>query len=353
MEKTAIKPKWYQSIYDKDTLTLNGKECWFSNVKFILILLVVMGHFTFYAEDKSAIVHGIRDFLHIFHMPAFVFITGYFSKSCAKSFEKNTNKVLSMTILYLITQCIWYFARVLTRNGGKMPEFTLLSPDTGLWYLAFVAGATLLLPVFSRFRPQLIMLLLVLAGLYIGIEDEASKYMNVSRFVVFMPFFMAGFLFKKEYLLMLKNKWVKLSSGLFMISLLAYSFFFETKFVSDITKAGESFEKVKVSNVDGLILRAFVFIVAFLATMALFSLIPRGKTFFTKFGNRTLQVYLFHLLLYVVLSRTGVLKAVSYSVNEIVLFAGIIALTFILSLKPFSYPFSFVSKIKFREHKQV
>lgn len=53
----------------------------FDNIKGLLIFLVVFGHLISYSSFKK--IHSI-DFIYlsiyIFHMPIFVFISGYFSK---------------------------------------------------------------------------------------------------------------------------------------------------------------------------------------------------------------------------------------------------------------------------------
>lgn len=52
----------------------------FDNLKFLLIVLVVFGHSLeeiSLAQDYAI----IRAWIYSFHMPAFVFISGYFSKS--------------------------------------------------------------------------------------------------------------------------------------------------------------------------------------------------------------------------------------------------------------------------------
>ena len=51
----------------------------FDNLKFFLIVLVVFGH----SLEEISLEHNyaiIRAWIYSFHMPAFVFISGYFSK---------------------------------------------------------------------------------------------------------------------------------------------------------------------------------------------------------------------------------------------------------------------------------
>lgn len=58
------------------------------NLKFAMILCVVIGHTLYYFYSSSAIAKSLYLFLYTFHMPVFVFISGLFSKR--KIQEKNT-----------------------------------------------------------------------------------------------------------------------------------------------------------------------------------------------------------------------------------------------------------------------
>ena len=50
------------------------------NIKGILIVLVVFGHFL-YEFRSNLTLELVTKVIYLFHMPAFVFLSGYFSKS--------------------------------------------------------------------------------------------------------------------------------------------------------------------------------------------------------------------------------------------------------------------------------
>ena len=50
----------------------------FDNYKAMLIVLVVVGHFIELAPDENVILRMLKWAIFSFHMPAFVFISGYF-----------------------------------------------------------------------------------------------------------------------------------------------------------------------------------------------------------------------------------------------------------------------------------
>lgn len=65
----------------------------FDNLKGILIFLVVFGHFALPVHSASDTLNALYGFIYIFHMPLFVFVSGFFAKSIVKNgrlrIEKN------------------------------------------------------------------------------------------------------------------------------------------------------------------------------------------------------------------------------------------------------------------------
>ena len=62
------------------TINTNRSAYW-DNMKGVLMLLVVFAHILFQLQDYSDTINCTVDYIYMFHMPAFVFISGYFGKS--------------------------------------------------------------------------------------------------------------------------------------------------------------------------------------------------------------------------------------------------------------------------------
>lgn len=81
----------------------------FDNLKFLLIVLVVFGH----SLEEISLEHNyaiIRAWIYSFHMPVFVFISGYFRKvydGGAKVREKQL-LIVQYRTLYLTPFCVMY-----------------------------------------------------------------------------------------------------------------------------------------------------------------------------------------------------------------------------------------------------
>src|SRR5690606_23121391 len=83
-----------------------NREPYFDNAKFLLIILVVVGHTI---EPLFGSSHSLRTlylFLYFFHMPLFAFISGYFSKNISS--EDYGIKVLSKYVIpYIFFESIY------------------------------------------------------------------------------------------------------------------------------------------------------------------------------------------------------------------------------------------------------
>ena len=63
---------------------VKARAPFFDNLKGILIFLVVFGHFIL-PVNNTLVVSAIFEFIYLFHMPLFVFITGLFAKSAVRN----------------------------------------------------------------------------------------------------------------------------------------------------------------------------------------------------------------------------------------------------------------------------
>ena len=75
------------------------RSAYWDNIKGFLMLLTVFGHILFQLQDSSAVIDVTVDIIYMFHMPAFVFVSGYFGKSeRSHSFES----IIKLLFLFFI-----------------------------------------------------------------------------------------------------------------------------------------------------------------------------------------------------------------------------------------------------------
>ncbi len=157
----------------------------FDNIKVILIFLVVLGHFLELITGYELLYLLI----YSFHMPLFIFLTGYFARF-------NKRKILTNIVCpYIIFQILYtYFEVYFLENTGLKLTFT--KPVWLLWYLFAILCYYLLIPVIEtqNKKSRIIIMLMAFAISLISGCDAAMGYLfSASRILVFFPFFIMGF----------------------------------------------------------------------------------------------------------------------------------------------------------------
>ena len=161
----------------------------YDNIRGILIILVVFGHFLELCPGAVAGSH-VYLLIYCFHMPAFIFLSGRFSKYDRQNMWK-------LFFLYLFFQFLYrLFAHIILGVCGAMsPDALVTTPYWLLWYLPVLLYCQSLLPLWSKLklRGKLFLLFLsVIAALACGYCPRIGYPLSLSRFLVFLPFFLAG-----------------------------------------------------------------------------------------------------------------------------------------------------------------
>lgn len=282
-----------------------NREYLFDNLKAILIILVVWGHLLASMRAESDVIKGIYFFIFFFHMPAMVFISGYFSKNLDKI---RNNAVVTLLIPYLILNLIDYFYKILILREEYF-GFRFFNPNWGLWYL-------LTLFLWKFLLKDLIKIKFVLPfsfafALLSGFSKEFSEYMALGRMVCFLPFFLLGYYATPEHIVRLR----KLPKPLFLLipvitgvlsAFIVYKDVFDTEllFLRSYYPEGE--------EIRTMLFRLLIYVVALAMLAALMNLISEKKSFLTYLGTSTMTVYVLHIFTIPALEKLELFKNQPY-----------------------------------------
>ena len=170
---------------------------------------------------------------------------------------------------------------------------------------------------------------------------------------VFLPIYLTGYYLNKDHInKMRENQIFKIIALLLFVGLGFFIVKFMTNFdfKYDMLYGKDSYDSMGVSNLLGVFIRSSWLFISILLILGLITLVPSKKTFYSKFGSRTLQVYLLHLILIILLRQNNIFKMLLEYNDFYVIIGSVIGgilITFILSLKIFSYPFEFLMNLKF------
>ena len=319
------------------------------NIKGILIFLVVCGHLLSYLQDmNSTFAIGVRTFIYFFHMPGFLFMSGYLAKGFLKK-EYKGEKLLSYAWLYLFFKnaidlvhlifrrpyfangahtmeliiivalfCfgIWLLSQLYSRFSAFQNGFILLvvfysvlktnvlTVGAAPWYLMALIWFHLIVYLTRNMQPKYVLAAAVLLSAFINYQDTVGKFLTLSRAANFLPFFLLGFYLKREHFEKIVNhpKWKHFLSILFLISAVVITingravskwlgvFFYGVSPYSKLLKLGEWY--YNIAPLTCILWMAVTVVILF----GLFAICPRRKTFLAKLGRNTIGIYILHRL---------------------------------------------------------
>ena len=202
-------------------------------------------------------------------MPLFTFVSGYF---CTKSKRTTQEKVIKIFKIYLGVQIFYFLLNKFVFSSSLTLEF--FTPQWTMWYLLSLIFWYILSDYIKDKKKWLILSLIV--SLAIGFDDSVGSYASVSRTFFFLPYFVAGMMFKKEYLEKLKNYRIHLLLSsivvLFVLYLLKDGTMLELLF--EYTKYGFYYD----NRLFPFFIRIFHYIGSFILGGLILSFIPSKAT---------------------------------------------------------------------------
>jgi len=161
----------------------------------------------------------------------------------------------------------------------------------------------------------------------------------------------------KAILEFMKTKKMKIISFIFLTIVIIIFYIFSDKlyFLKSVFTGRNCYSYLEIPfdiPLKGMIIRGLSFVLAISISLCLMSFIPIGKRFYTRFGGRTMQVYVLHYLLFLIMNHLGLLVKINEvfgNYNFLVTFVLALLTTFIFSLKWFSIPFDKIMSLKFQK----
>lgn len=316
-------------------MSTKSRNYFLDNYKSLLIVLVVTGHFIEPCYNDSPILQLLKWVIFSFHMPAFIFISGYFSKK-KMSFEKLIQKLV---IPYLVYEMLYYLLYVCVIH--KDTGLYLNRPKFSLWYLMALFFWRIATPYIRKIPGNIFVA--ITAGLLIGFT-QLGNFFSIPRTLFFYPFFLAGYYFQEDWFETVRKSWKPLTAGLagFLTLFLAGIAVSGIHLTPHIFYGRYSYQDMGLTPGTGMLVRLGCYGISFLMVFAVCALIPAKKHFFSILGVRTMPIYLFHGLVYSVLKSTPILKNIDTLPEIFLLLFACILLSFALASK---YPNQFVSRI--------
>lgn len=252
-----------------------------------LVTLVVIGHaWTLLPSD--GFVGTLYDYLYFWHMPAFVFVTGYLSRNFTYRPDRLRNLVRTVAVPYVVFECAMALFRV--HVGGEDLEDLFADPHWPLWFLAALFCWRLLTPVFRPLYGGL----LVAIGISLVAGIAAGDTLDLARVLGMLPFYVLGLKATPERLARLDDSVIRVVGLGVLAALTVLVVNWNTWASTEWLYYRSTYDQLGVDTAQGALVRLALLGIGVVAGLAFLSLVPHTGGWFARMGRWTLVVYLFH-----------------------------------------------------------
>jgi len=266
-----------------------ARDPWLDNAKMGLVTLVVVGHLLALlpADGPGG---RLYDFLYLWHMPAFVFVSGYLSRGFRYSPARLWQLVTTLLVPYVLFEgaLAWFRINV----GGEQMRDLWTDPHFPFWYLLAMVAWRLATPLF---RPLAGGVLVAVAICVVGgfLEGDWVRWLDAPRILGFLPFFVLGLKTTPEALEWLRGRFPALVgvATFAVLWLIAGSF---EQWASRPYLYYRPYTLLEDPTSTAIATRLVVMLAGVAGALAWLALVPRVGGWFTRMGAATLVVYLFH-----------------------------------------------------------
>ena len=265
------------------------RDPWLDNAKMALVLLVVVGH-SWTLLPHTTLNDHLYDFLYAWHVPAFVLVTGYLSRSFTYEPRRLWQLVRTVVVPYVIFECALALFRIYV--GGEKLEDLFSDPHWPMWYLSALFFWRLLTPLFTRMPAVVAIAVAVATSLVAGLY--AGDTLDMARVLGLLPFFVLGLTATKEGLERLREPWVRNVALLVFLAIAVVTTWTDQLAQTEWLYYRSQYGELDVGDGRALLTRAVLLVIGALGAWSFLALVPRVGGWFTRMGAATLVVYLFH-----------------------------------------------------------
>ncbi len=320
---------------------------YFDNLKFILIVLVVIGHFIDYNIDKSNNFKSLFVFIYTFHMPLFIFVSGLFHSG-----KRIKEKFLFFVTVGILLKIVLFLGRFIL---FKSTSFSLLNLPDLPWFMFALAIYFAVSKFLKDIDKKYLLFFSVLLACVVGYDSDINSFLSLSRIIVFYPFFILGQMINKEDIVKISNnKTLKFASIMVLLIWLTICIDgLDSIYILRPLYTGKNPYIINpIFNKWGMLCRIFCYISTVGVSLAVLFLVPAKRCIYSKFGSRTLQVYFWHYLVFYISKYFNLVNIINHGITgKIIWILYAIVISLLLSVKLFGYPLNKVKKVCYQVKK--
>ncbi|MFI7240687.1 acyltransferase family protein [Streptomyces qinglanensis] len=268
------------------------RDPFFDNAKYLTIVLVGIGHAWDPLRSDSRTAEALYFVLYTFHMPAFIIISGYLSRSFEGKPKQVQRLVTGVVVPYLAIQFGYtFFMR--WANDDPDREFHFQEPGFALWFLCALFLWRLTTPLWKSLRWPMPVALAI--GAAASVTPSISGDLNLMRVAQFLPFFVLGLQLRPEHFKLVKRKEARYLAVPVTLCAMVFAYWAVPRMSKAWFLHDKAAEDMGVPSWAGAVMYLALFGCGLVMTACFLSWVPRRLMWFTALGAGTLYAYLLHI----------------------------------------------------------
>lgn len=267
------------------------RDPFFDNAKYLAIVLVAMGHSWEPLTDGSRAAEALYMTVYAFHMPAFILISGYFSRSFDARPDRLKRLITGVAVPYVLFEVAYTFFKRWADDDPTY-DFSLLDPWYLTWFLIALFVWRMTTPIWKvvRWPVPLSLAIAALASVSPDIGDD----LDLQRVLQFLPFFVIGLRLKPEHFQLLRRREVRLLSVPAFLCAVVVAYWAGPRMNSAWFYHRDSVQELGAPPWTGPVMTMALFGCSAVLVIGFLSWVPRRRMWFTVLGAGTLYGYLLH-----------------------------------------------------------
>uniref|UniRef100_UPI001F44C2E6 acyltransferase family protein n=1 Tax=Streptomyces mexicanus TaxID=178566 RepID=UPI001F44C2E6 len=177
------------------------RDPFFDNAKYLAIVLVALGHSWATVMSGNRFLETAYNVVYAFHMPAFVIISGYFSRNFDLRPQRLKRLLTGVVVPYVVFQTAYSLFRIYVGHSADR-QIHLFTPWYLTWFLCALFIWRLTAPVWRLVRRPLPVALGV--AMLASVTPGLGGVLELQRVLQFLPCFVLGMCLRPEHF-----RWVR------------------------------------------------------------------------------------------------------------------------------------------------
>ncbi|MER5278411.1 acyltransferase family protein [Streptomyces sp. NPDC002809] len=300
------------------------RDAYFDNAKYLAIVLVAVAHSWVPVMEGSRTARALYMVTYTFHMPAFIIISGYFSRSFDMSPAKAKRLITGVAVPYVVFETAYTLFRRYA-NGESDAAISLTDPWYLAWFLIALFIWRLTTPLWRSMRYPLTVSLVI--AVLASVTPGITEHLDLPRVLQFLPFFVLGLQLKPEHFQLVRRREVRLLALPLFAGALALAYWAAPRITTDWFLRDFSAQDMGEPWWAGVLMTLLLFGGAVLLTAGFLSWVPRRHMWFTVLGAGTICGYLLHGFMVKGVEYSGLIDRNDWLISP----AGLVLVTVVAS----------------------